>query len=103
MKLNPGRVIAVLLVVTAGAAAQGPPDHPAMAFGNTSASYQAITGRERLNWAVKGTIGPVSLAAGLFSAGFGTAMNRPREYGPIGRVSANAMACGSPASLPAVP
>ena len=53
-----------------------------MAFGNTSASYQAITGRERLNWGVKSTIGPASLAAGLFSAGFGTAMNRPREYGP---------------------
>jgi len=31
---------------------------------------------------IKSTVGPVSLAAGLFSAGFGTAMNRPREYDP---------------------
>jgi hypothetical protein len=41
-----------------------------------------ITGRQRLNWFVKSTVGPVGLAAGLFSAGFGTALNRPREYGP---------------------
>jgi hypothetical protein len=81
MKSSPGHVLAVLLVVTAGAAAQRL-DQPAKAFGNTATSYQPITDRQRLNWAVKSTIGPVSLTAGLFSAGFGTAMNRPREYGP---------------------
>lgn len=82
MKSSPGHVLAVLLVVTAGAAAQRPLDQSAKAFGNTAASYQSITGGQRLHWAVKSTIGPVGLASGLFSAGFGTAMNRPREYGP---------------------
>ena len=82
MKISPEHVFAVVLLMTASAAAQRPSDPPAKAFGNTSTSYQPITGPQRLNWAVKSTIGPVSLAAGLFSAGFGTAMNRPREYGP---------------------
>jgi hypothetical protein len=82
MKLSPGHVLAVLLVVNASAASQRPSDQPAKAFGNSSTSYQPITGRQRLNWAVKSTIGPVSLAAGLFSAGFGTALDRPKEYGP---------------------
>jgi len=31
---------------------------------------------------VKGTIGPESLAAGLFSAGWGTAFDSPKVYGP---------------------
>src|SRR5882672_7947464 len=75
-------LFAVVLLMTASAAAQRPSDPPAKAFGNTSTSYRPITGPQRLNWAVKSTIGPVSLAAGLFSAGFGTAMGRPREYGP---------------------
>jgi hypothetical protein len=82
MKLSPGHVFAVVLLVTAGAAAQRPSDPPTKAFGNNSTSHEPITGRQRLNWAVKSTVGPVSLAAGLFSAGFGTALNRPREYGP---------------------
>jgi hypothetical protein len=82
MKLSPGHVFAVVLLVTAGAAAQRPSDPPTKAFGNNSTSHEPITGRQRLNWAVKSTVGPVSLAAGLLSAGFGTALNRPREYGP---------------------
>jgi hypothetical protein len=59
-----------------------PPEQSAKAFGNTPASYQPLTGRERLNWAVKSTVGPVSLTGGLFTAGLGTALNRTREYGP---------------------
>jgi hypothetical protein len=82
MKLSPGYVLAILLLATASAVGQSPSDPPAEAFGNSSTSYQPITRRQRLNWAVKSTIGSVSLAAGLFSAGFGTAINRPREYGP---------------------
>ncbi len=81
MKPSPGYVVAILYVLTASAAAQRP-NQSANAFANTSALYQPITGRQRLNWAVKSTVGPVSLTAGLFSAGFGTAMDRPREYGP---------------------
>ena len=52
------------------------------AFGNSPVSPQPITRQQRLKWFVRSTIGPESLTAGLFTAGFGTGMNRPREYGP---------------------
>ena len=45
-------------------------------------SYEPITGRQRTQWFVRSTVGAESLAAGTFSAGFGTARNRPEEYGP---------------------
>lgn len=48
----------------------------------TGVSYEPITGRQRAQWFVRSTVGPESLAGGLFSAGFGTARNRPVEYGP---------------------
>src|SRR5690349_3981950 len=41
-----------------------------------------ITDTQRLTWFVNTTIGPKSLAAGVFSAGFGSALNNPEEYGP---------------------
>jgi hypothetical protein len=44
--------------------------------------YEPITGRERLNWFVKSTVGPQSLGGGLFSAAIGTARDKPVEYGP---------------------
>jgi hypothetical protein len=48
----------------------------------SASTYQPITARLRFKWFAQSTIGPESLAAGLFSAGFGTAINRPTEYGP---------------------
>jgi len=81
MKRRPGHVLALLLVLTAGAVAQTL-NQPGNAFANGSASYQPITDRQRLNWTLKSTIGPESLAGGLFTAAFGTAINRPKEYGP---------------------
>jgi hypothetical protein len=47
-----------------------------------SPGYTAMTGKQRLEWFAKGTVGPQSLAAGLFTSAIGTAMNSPREYGP---------------------
>ena len=44
--------------------------------------YQPITGPERINWFVNATVGPKSLAAGVASAGWGSALNNPEEYGP---------------------
>ena len=41
----------------------------------------AITGRQRLTWIVKATIGPESLAGGAWSAGLGSWKNKPPEYG----------------------
>jgi hypothetical protein len=43
---------------------------------------ESITNGERLNWFAKSTVGPASLTGGVISAGFGTLINRPREYGP---------------------
>jgi len=48
---------------------------------NTQPGIEPLTGGARLKWAVISTIGPPSLAGGLFSAEFGTAFKQPREYG----------------------
>ncbi len=48
---------------------------------SSTLSYTPPTGEDRVNWAIKSTIGPASLAGGLFSAGWGTEFNRPSEYG----------------------
>jgi len=46
-----------------------------------ASDYRPITPQGRLQWFIRGTVGPKSLAGGLFSAGFGTATNSPHEYG----------------------
>jgi hypothetical protein len=46
-----------------------------------AAPEDAVTAGERLSWFAKSTVGPESLAGGVISAGFGTLINRPREYG----------------------
>jgi len=46
------------------------------------AAYQPFTPRERLRWFTANTIDPSNLAGGIFDAAFGTAPNRPKEYGP---------------------
>ena len=50
--------------------------------GRAPLPYQPITTTGRLRWFVLNSIGPQSLAAGVFSAAIGTAMNSPSEYGP---------------------
>ena len=40
-----------------------------------------ITADGRLGWFVRSTVGPRSLIAGIFTAGYGTATNSPHEYG----------------------
>lgn len=44
--------------------------------------YEPITARQRFNWFVISTIGQRSLVGGVFSAAFGTGLDRPKEYGP---------------------
>jgi len=44
--------------------------------------YEPITGRQRLTWLLVSTLGPQHLAVGVISAGYGTALNNPREDGP---------------------
>jgi len=49
---------------------------------SSSDARPPITAKDRIDWVVKGTIGPDSLVAGLFSAGWGTLFNQPKTYGP---------------------
>jgi hypothetical protein len=44
-------------------------------------SDQTITGKQRLQWIIKGTVGAKSLGTGFLSAGLGTARDKPPEYG----------------------
>ena len=44
--------------------------------------YQPLTRRERLRWFTANTMDPWNLAGGIFDAAFGTAPDRPKEYGP---------------------
>ena len=45
-------------------------------------TYHPITSRQRLRWFLTNTIGPPHLVGGLFTSAFGTAVDRPKEYGP---------------------
>lgn len=45
-------------------------------------AYVPITPRQRLRWFLTNTIGPPHLAGGTVASAFGTALNRPEEYGP---------------------
>jgi hypothetical protein len=49
-----------------------------------SEEYQPISHNERVAWFVNSTVAPKSLAAGIVSTAWGTAMNKPKEYGPHG-------------------
>ena len=71
-KLMPGTV----------ASSSAPDSEVGSASTSSSDAVKPITAKERIQWAVKGTVGPESLAAGLFSAGWGTLFNQPRTYGP---------------------
>lgn len=46
------------------------------------APYHPITTRQRLRWFITNTIGPPHLAGGILVSAFGTALDRPKEYGP---------------------
>jgi len=44
--------------------------------------YLPMTSRQSLHWFITNTIGPSHLAGGIFLAATGTALDRPKEYGP---------------------
>ena len=77
-----GQTVFIFFLLGASAAAQAATKPPVQAFGNTSISSGPVTGRQRLRWFIRSTIGPESVTSGLFTAGFGTVINRPLEYGP---------------------
>ena len=74
-------LMAILLSPVA-ATGQAIPSFSMRSTAPNAGSYEPITGRQRMQWFVRSTVGAESLAAGTFSAGFGTARNRPEEYGP---------------------
>jgi len=47
-----------------------------------AAPYEPFTPQQRLRWFTANTMDPPNLAGEMFEAAFGTAPNRPREYGP---------------------
>jgi hypothetical protein len=65
------RIVLTTLLATAAVTAQ-----PA------SATLPPVTHALRIKWAVVSTVGASNLAGGLFAAGWGTAFNKPEEYGP---------------------
>ncbi|HWF92799.1 MAG TPA: hypothetical protein VN684_10980 [Terriglobales bacterium] len=77
-------IFAIFVVsITADASAQAPARRNSAASApDAPSTYVPITAQQRFHWFVTSTVGPTSLAAGLFSAGFGTARNTPKEYGP---------------------
>jgi hypothetical protein len=51
------------------------------AASSSSTAPRPITAKQRIQWVVRSTVGPESLTGGLFSAGWGTLFNSPKEYG----------------------
>jgi hypothetical protein len=94
MKLRHWILVFVLTIVGSTAKPQTPaadrsnkPDAPVAADSITKSpsekqDYEAISGRRRVDWFFVRTVGPESLFAGLFTAGIGTARDKPSEYGP---------------------
>lgn len=79
-QILPGTVAPTATPDPAGAASV--PSSFNAATSSSSETRPEITARERIQWVLKSTLGPASLGAGLFSAGWGTLFNHPRTYGP---------------------
>jgi hypothetical protein len=60
---------------------QGPPEQQ-LNFIPARARYEPLSGKQRVLWTVKETFGPESWLVGVWTAGIGTARNKPEEYGP---------------------
>jgi hypothetical protein len=67
-------------IQTASADQRSLPDAPNST--NATASYVPITPRQRIDWLLADTIGPVHLGAGVFTSAVRTALDTPKEYGP---------------------
>lgn len=60
---------------------QGPPEQSLRVIA-AQAPYQPLSGKQRVQWAAAQTFGPESLLVGAWTAGIGTARDKPEEYGP---------------------
>ncbi len=84
--LKKAEILLITLVVLAAAACAetaGRQTNGATQAGPST--YRPISARQRLAWYLKATVGPSGLAAGVVSAGLGTGIDRPEEYGPTWR------------------
>jgi hypothetical protein len=81
---RPVATLFVLTIVVPGQTVQPNPKDQTTRANSPSLSikpYHTITGGQRVRWFVDSTVGPETLTVGLFSAGFGTARDTPKEYG----------------------
>jgi hypothetical protein len=60
---------------------QGPPEQNLKVI-TAQAPYEPLSGKQRVAWAASETFGPESWLVGTWTAGMGTARNKPEEYGP---------------------
>jgi len=60
---------------------QGPPEQNLRVIA-AQAPYEPISGKQRVEWVALQTFGPESLMVGVWTAGLGTARDKPPEYGP---------------------
>jgi hypothetical protein len=78
----------ILLLLVAGSDMPEPQDRQQLVPTTTAPvlteAPPPIDGIGRLNWVVKGTLGPASLWTGVFTSTWGTTFNKPREYGDSG-------------------
>lgn len=79
-QLLPGTVASTAAPDPDGAASSPSSFNPASS--SSSDGRQSISARQRIQWVLSSTLGPASLTAGLFSAGWGTLFNHPKTYGP---------------------
>jgi hypothetical protein len=68
----------LLILLLTGGPDVPPPDPQAS---TQSTSPPPISGIDRVDWALRSTLGPASLEIGVLSASWDTAVNHPREYG----------------------
>jgi len=78
-QIMPG-TLASTPVPESGSEASSTPFDPASS--SSSDAQQPLTAKGRIDWVIKGTVGPASVAGSLFGAGWDTLFNAPKYYGP---------------------
>jgi hypothetical protein len=81
-KLMPGTVASTAVPDTESSSSSSSSPVFSAAHSSSSDARQPMSASERVRWVLQSTLGPESLAAGLFSAGWGTGFDSPKEYGP---------------------
>jgi hypothetical protein len=75
-------LLVLCVALPAACLAQTAPQFVLASKPNAIENYVPITNTDRFTWFLRSTLGPESLVAGMFSSGFATAVDKPKEYGP---------------------